>query len=172
MRYLNRVVNDLQRTRLSRCRMNLLPLPLTSVSSTGAATHRKTGKGRQHADGRGGRGEANSYDCEKAWPSVNHSILSALRLLYLHVYIQLISWECLFNVNFWHAGQVRGAADVREHRVGDHHVHHGDCPRLFNYLPICQVRQAVRSRNFFHPLRYTGCRPPHPSPSSTRSDAR
>ncbi len=48
--------------------------PLPSVSRP--ATHRKTDKDRQLADGsEGGRG-AESYDRKKAWSSINHSILS------------------------------------------------------------------------------------------------
>jgi hypothetical protein len=38
--------------------------------------------------GGGGRGGANSYGGEKAWSSINHSILFALNLLALH-YIPL-----------------------------------------------------------------------------------
>jgi hypothetical protein len=47
---------------------------LPSVRSTG----RKMEKERQLADGRR-RGGAESYDGEKAWTSVNHSIISGLK---------------------------------------------------------------------------------------------
>jgi hypothetical protein len=52
--------------------------PLPSVSSTAPATHRKTEKERQLSDGIEGweGGGAKSYDDEKAWSSVNHSVLS------------------------------------------------------------------------------------------------
>jgi hypothetical protein len=54
------------------------PPPLTSISSTCDAIHRKTEKERQLADGRrreGGRRGAESYDRKKAWSSVNNSTL-------------------------------------------------------------------------------------------------
>jgi hypothetical protein len=40
------------------------------------STHRKTEKERQIADERGSGGGAKSYDGEKAWPSINHSVYS------------------------------------------------------------------------------------------------
>jgi hypothetical protein len=46
------------------------------------SSKRKTEKERHLADGRGegGCGEgANSYDGEKAWSSINHSLLSGLK---------------------------------------------------------------------------------------------
>jgi hypothetical protein len=51
---------------------------LLSRQETRPATHRKTEKERQLADGRGvgGGGGAKSYEGEKTWPSINHSILS------------------------------------------------------------------------------------------------
>ncbi len=53
------------------------PLPPSLVSSFDRR-HRKTEKERNLADGRGGGGGgANSYDVEKPWSSVNHSILSS-----------------------------------------------------------------------------------------------
>jgi hypothetical protein len=78
-----RVLNDLQRTRLSRRRITWLlshPLPsLPSASSTGRHTGRlrKCDKNLLGEGGEGGEG-AKSYDGEKAWSSINHSILSAL----------------------------------------------------------------------------------------------
>jgi hypothetical protein len=52
------------------------PFTLTSISSTDV-THRKTEKERQIADERGGRGWGGdkSYDGEKSWSSINHSII-------------------------------------------------------------------------------------------------
>jgi hypothetical protein len=49
------------------------------------ATHRKTEKERQIADGREGRlrGSRKSYDDEKAWSSINHSILSEEDVYYI-----------------------------------------------------------------------------------------
>jgi hypothetical protein len=41
-------------------------------------TGKKTEEGRQLYDRRGGGGGVNSYDDEKAWSSMSHSILSAL----------------------------------------------------------------------------------------------
>ncbi len=56
----------------------LPPLPLVSWT----ATHRKTEKERQLADGREDEGGgAESFDRKKAWPSINHSILSDLDYL-------------------------------------------------------------------------------------------
>jgi hypothetical protein len=45
---------------------------------TASSTHRKTEKERQLADGGGGGdwGGAKSYDGEKAWSSINNSIIS------------------------------------------------------------------------------------------------
>jgi hypothetical protein len=56
--------------------------PLPSVGSTGGATHRNYEKGRQLADWTEGwhDGGAKSYDGEKAWSSINHSIFFALYL--------------------------------------------------------------------------------------------
>jgi hypothetical protein len=42
------------------------------------STHRKTEKEKQFAEVRGWEG-AKSYDGEKAWSSINHSILSATK---------------------------------------------------------------------------------------------
>ncbi len=55
------------------------PILLSAVSKLDRGSHRKIEKERQLADGRWGRsgGGAKSYDGEKAWSSINHSILSA-----------------------------------------------------------------------------------------------
>ena len=46
-----------------------------SVNSSRPATHRKTERDNLLADGRSGRGEgAKSYEGEKAWSCINHSI--------------------------------------------------------------------------------------------------
>jgi hypothetical protein len=50
------------------------PFPLPSVSSTGYAQEDREGWGW---------GGAKSYDSEKAWPSINHSILSVSDTLYI-----------------------------------------------------------------------------------------
>jgi hypothetical protein len=70
--------------------------PPRSVSRP--ATHMKTKKERQLADGRGGGGGgyggeqgAESYDRKKAWYSVNHSILYAL-IPSLSGYLHMV-WE-------------------------------------------------------------------------------
>ncbi len=55
-----------------------MPPPPPPPSEARPATHRKTEKERQLDDGSGG---AQLYDAEKAWPSINHSILSAWLLL-------------------------------------------------------------------------------------------
>jgi hypothetical protein len=88
MVYLNkinlRLLNDLQRTRLSRGRIirllaNPIPNPLPSVSST----HRKAEKKRQLLNGRGGEGGrgAESYDRKEAWSSINPSVPSEINQL-------------------------------------------------------------------------------------------
>jgi hypothetical protein len=55
------------------------PPPLSPDSKLDTGAHSKTEKERQllmgEGGGRGGRG-AESYDRKKAWPSINHSILS------------------------------------------------------------------------------------------------
>jgi hypothetical protein len=51
-------------------------LPRSPVRAS-PATHRKTEKEKQVADGRGGWQGAESYDSMKALSSMNHSILSA-----------------------------------------------------------------------------------------------
>jgi hypothetical protein len=68
--WVQRVLNDLQKTRLSRLRMmiRLLTHPLPPFRVAGRAYWRETRGG-------GGRG-TKSYDREEAWPSVNYSILS------------------------------------------------------------------------------------------------
>jgi hypothetical protein len=61
------------------------PPPLPPVSKLDRATHRKTEKERQLADGLkggGGNGGAKSYGGEKAWSSINHSIFSVLSNVY------------------------------------------------------------------------------------------
>jgi hypothetical protein len=80
-----RVLNDFWRARLSRGRMIWLQAPAHPLRQVRPAKHRKTEKERQLADGRrrgegGGRG-TESYDCKKAWSSINHSILSYRYLL-------------------------------------------------------------------------------------------
>jgi hypothetical protein len=54
-------------------------VPPSLVSKLEQATHRKTEKERQLADG--GGGGAKSYDGEKACSSINHSILSGRKVL-------------------------------------------------------------------------------------------
>ncbi len=57
------------------------PPPLGVPKLHGPETHRNTEKDRKLADVRGGGEDAlgaKSYDCQKAWSSINHSILSAL----------------------------------------------------------------------------------------------
>ncbi len=66
---------------------DLAPRPPLSRQKASPAEHRKTEKKRQVADGGGGGGwgggrGSESYDCEKAWPSINHSIQYSL-----HIYI-------------------------------------------------------------------------------------
>jgi hypothetical protein len=76
---LQRVLNNSQRTMLSRGRMIWLlghPLPPSLVSKLG---RRHTGRLRKRdnlADGRGGGRGAESSDRKKAWSSINPSILS------------------------------------------------------------------------------------------------
>jgi hypothetical protein len=76
-------LNDLLRTRLSCHRMIWLlahPIPPFSLISKLHRRHRGRDKERQLADRRGGgRGGAKAYDSEKAWFSINHSILSGGR---------------------------------------------------------------------------------------------
>jgi hypothetical protein len=81
-----RVLNDLWRAMLSRGRMIWLlahPFPpLPSESSTGDKQEdreRETSCWREGGEGWGGRG-AESYDRKKAWSSINHSILSCVRV--------------------------------------------------------------------------------------------
>jgi hypothetical protein len=75
-----RVLNGSKKKRLSRRRLIwFLPHPLSTVSTTVSKLDRRhTGRLRKRdnlltEDGRGG---SKSCDCEKAWFSVNHSILS------------------------------------------------------------------------------------------------
>jgi hypothetical protein len=76
-----RVLNGLQMTRLSRRRMiRLLPHPVPTISEI---DRRHTGRMRKRdilltEKGGGGGGGAQSCDGEKAWSSINHSILSGL----------------------------------------------------------------------------------------------
>jgi hypothetical protein len=67
------VLNNLERTKLS-CVGMIRQLVFLSQSSSVSTIELSDGR-----VGRGGRG-ANSYDCEKAWFSVNHSVLSDLSL--------------------------------------------------------------------------------------------
>ncbi len=74
-----RVLNGLYMTRLSRYRMiRLLPHPFPTISDI---DRRHTGRMRKRDNlltekGGGGGGGAKSCDGEKAWTSINHSILS------------------------------------------------------------------------------------------------
>ncbi len=74
-----RVLNDFYRARLSRGPMFSLapPPPPLSRQYARQAIHRKTEEERKLADGRGARGGrvAESFDRNKAWYSINHSIL-------------------------------------------------------------------------------------------------
>ncbi len=80
--YIQRVLNDLERTRLSSCRVIwLLPNPLPP-SPVCKLNWRHTGKLRKRdnlptGEGGGLGGGAKSYSGEKAWFSMNPSILSA-----------------------------------------------------------------------------------------------
>ncbi len=59
------------------------PTPLSPRKARPLATHRKTEKERQDAAarrGEGGGSGADSYDRQKRWPSINHSILSTYML--------------------------------------------------------------------------------------------
>jgi len=61
--------------------------PLTPHPIAGPATHRKAGKERQFADGRGEKWMARtrreeSYDRKNAWSFVNHLILSGMQVLF------------------------------------------------------------------------------------------
>jgi hypothetical protein len=74
-----RVLNDLWRTRLFRRRMIwLLAHPHLSCQQDAALSQSSCVSPVELTDGRGGRGErgAKSYDSEKAWSSINHTILS------------------------------------------------------------------------------------------------
>ncbi len=93
-----RVLNDWKTTRLSRCRMIwLLPLaPFSSVSSTGDTQEgweRKTSCGRDSGEG----GEAISHGGEKAWSSINHSILFGPRYSVKNFYYELGSLNAKFS---------------------------------------------------------------------------
>jgi hypothetical protein len=60
--------------------LHALPLPLSHQQAR-PATHRKTAKERENLiteEGGRGWGGAESYDSEKAWSSIKHSILSAV----------------------------------------------------------------------------------------------
>jgi hypothetical protein len=72
-----RVLFDLQRTMLSRCRMIWL-LPPLSRQQVVALSQSSCVTPVELTDGRGGedRGGAKSYDGEKGWCSVKHSRLS------------------------------------------------------------------------------------------------
>ncbi len=74
--WIQRVMNDLKTSKLSRGRMIwLLPHPLPLLRHTGRLRKKDnllTGQGE--GSGRG----AESYDGKKSWSSINHSILSAL----------------------------------------------------------------------------------------------
>jgi hypothetical protein len=48
------------------------------------ATHRKTEKERQFAEGRGGGRTAESYDRKEGWSSINHSIFSGVNNEYVY----------------------------------------------------------------------------------------
>jgi hypothetical protein len=72
------VINDINRTRLSRPRMIWLLPPPPKLSSVSVSSAEKTEKHRQLADRRGGGGGANSYGGEKAWFSVIHLIISGV----------------------------------------------------------------------------------------------
>ncbi len=63
-----------------------------------SATHRKTKKERQLADGEGGGGGggAKPYDGEKAWSSIHHSILSGANLTYMYVEY-IVQWSILYR---------------------------------------------------------------------------
>jgi hypothetical protein len=77
--YSQRVLNDLQRTSLSRRRtIWLLPHHLfrqqvVSLSQSSCVSPVELFDGRKDLEGGGG---AKSYDGENAWPSINHSTLS------------------------------------------------------------------------------------------------
>ncbi len=61
--------------------ISLLPHPPSPLNIARQANHRKTEKERQLADsGEGCRGRSKTYDNEKSWSSINHSILSASTL--------------------------------------------------------------------------------------------
>ncbi len=78
-----RVLNDLQRARLSRVQKDLVPHPPPPPSSVSKLDRRHTGRLRKRdklLTGEGGKGvgeEPNHTTAKTAWSFINHSVLSA-----------------------------------------------------------------------------------------------
>ncbi len=89
-----RVLNDLSRTRFSCVRMSeLLPHPFFSLFPNLPVSRRSSLLTRE------GKG-AKSYDLQKAWPSVNCSILSGTNVSLVSKYSSITSASCAITVKW------------------------------------------------------------------------
>ncbi len=95
-----RVVNNLQRARLSCGRMIRLlahPLPLISRQQIVSLSQYSPVRPYWRWEGEGCRHGGKLYDHEKAWPSINHSILSGVTWQLL--YFQRPCWLVAFSTD-------------------------------------------------------------------------